>query len=194
MTTHLSPQESVNALDGVLPQNRQSHLDSCAACRTHVDDLRAMMTTVGEVEEVPEPSPLFWDHFQARVQTAVQAEMVRPAPAPWWAMIVSVRGAMAAAATVAVAMVAVALYPGDHVAPIAPVEDAQVAVADDAMALETAEWMFVSQIMGTLEQADVREVLAPSPRAVDNAFAALTSDERDAFVKLLTAEMAEGME
>lgn len=191
MTTHLSPQESVNALDGVLPQSRQSHLDSCAACRTHVDDLRAMMTTVGEVEDVPEPSPLFWDHFQARVQTAVQAEIVHPAPAPWWAMIVSVRGAMAAAATVAVAAVAVVLYPGD---PVAPVESAQVAVADDAMALETAEWEFVSEIMGTLEREDVREVLAPSPMAVDAAFEVLTSDERDAFVKLLTAEMAEGME
>jgi hypothetical protein len=191
MTTHLSPQESVNALDGVLPQNRQSHLDSCRSCRSDVDELRAMMTTVGDVEDVPEPSPLFWDHFQARVQTAVQAEMVHPAPAPWWAMVVSVRGAMAAVATVVVAAVAMALYPGDRVA---QVEDAPVAVADDAMPLETAEWAFVSGMMDTFEQDDVREVLAPSPLAVDAAFEVLTSDERAAFAKLLAAEMAEGME
>lgn len=191
MTSHLSPQESVNALDDVLPQSRQSHLDACRSCQTGVAELRAMMATVNDVEDVPEPSPLFWDHFQARVQTAVQAEMVHPAPAPWWAMIVSVRGAMAAVATVIVAAVALTLYPAD---PVAPVEDAQVAVADEAMALETAEWAFVSGMMDTFEQDDVREVLAPSPLAVDAAFEVLTSDERAAFAKLLAAGMAEGME
>ncbi len=191
MTTHLSPQESVNALDGVLPQQRHSHLDSCASCQTHVDELRAMMMAVGEVADVPEPSPLFWDHFQARVQTLVQAEMVRPTSDPWWAMVVSVRGAMAAVATVVMAGVAVALYPGDRVA---PVEDAQGAVADDAMALETAEWAFVSGMMDTFEPDDVRQVLTPAALAVDSAFASLTSGERDVFAKLLSAELARGKE
>lgn len=194
MTTHLSPQESVNALDDVLPQNRQSHLDSCRSCRTHVDELRAMMTTVSEGEDVPEPSPLFWDHFQARVQTAVQAEMVRPARVSWWSMVASVRGAVAAAATVAVVTIAVARYPEAPVTPVAPMEDAQVAVADDSLALETAEWAFVSGMMDSFEPNDVREVLAPSALAVDNAFASLTSGEREAFAKLLSAELAQGME
>jgi len=49
-------------------------------------------------------------------------------------------------------------------------------------------------MMDSFEQDDVREVLVPSTMAVDAAFAVLTSDERDAFVKLLTAEMAEGIE
>ncbi len=194
MTTHLSPQESVNALDGVLPESRQAHLKSCASCQTEVDGLRAMMVDLGDAEDVPEPSPLFWGHFQSRVQAAVQEEMVRPARVSWWSMVASVRGAVAAAATVAVVTIAVALSPGAPVAPVAPMEDAQVSVADDAMALETAEWAFVSGMMDSFEPNDVREVLAPSTLAVDNAFASLTSGEREAFAKLLSAELAQGME
>ena len=194
MTTHLSPQESVNALDGVLPESRQAHLKSCASCQTEVDGLRAMMVDLGDAEDVPEPSPLFWGHFQSRVQAAVQEEMVRPARVSWWSMVASVRGAVAAAATVAVVTIAVALSPGAPVAPVAPMEDAQVSVADDAMALETAEWAFVSGMMDSFEPNDVREVPAPSTLAVDNAFASLTSGEREAFAKLLSAELAQGME
>jgi hypothetical protein len=48
--------------------------------------------------------------------------------------------------------------------------------------------------MGTLEGDDIHEVLAPSPDAVDSAIEALTGDQRDRFMKLLKAEMAEGME
>ncbi|MSO50115.1 MAG: hypothetical protein EXQ49_09505 [Acidobacteria bacterium] len=200
MTTHLSPQESVTALDDVLPESRQAHLKSCASCQTEVDGLRAMMVDLGDAEDVPEPSPLFWDHFQSRVQAAVQGEMVRPARVSWWSIVASVRGAVAAvaavaaAATVAAVTIAVALYPGAPVAPVAPMEDAQVAVADDAMALETAEWAFVSGMLDSFEPNDVREVLAPSTLAVDNAFASLTSGEREVFAKLLSADLAQGME
>jgi len=139
MTTHLSAQESVNALDGVLPESRQAHLHSCASCQTEVDGLHAMMVDVSQVADVPEPSPLFWDHFQSRVQAAVQAEMVQPARVSWWSMVTSVRGAVAAVATVVVAAIAVALYPGGPVAPGASIEDAPVAVADESPALDTAE-------------------------------------------------------
>jgi len=200
MTTHLSPQESVNALDGVLPQGRQAHLDSCASCQTELEGLRATMAGVRQVGDVPEPSPLFWTHFEARVQAAVQDEMSQPARVSWWSMVTSMRGAMAAAATVAIVAIAVSLYPRDHVVPVEDAEDVVVAVdagsaaGDDGVALETAEWVFVSGMMDAFEAEDVREVLAPSRRGVDAAFEVLTSEERDAFVKLLKAEMAEGME
>ena len=72
MTTHLSSQEFVDALEGGLDVARQHHLSACAACQTEVEALRAIVVDVETVADVPEPSPLFWDHFQARVQAAIE--------------------------------------------------------------------------------------------------------------------------
>src|SRR5687767_6494410 len=86
MTNHLSSQEFVNALEGkgrLLPAPRQAHLDGCEGCRAQVAELRALLEDAGHAADVPEPSPLFWDHFQVRVLTAVQSEG-QPARYVWW--------------------------------------------------------------------------------------------------------------
>ena len=93
--SHLSRDERLLALDGALDATRQAHLASCAACRTDVETLGGVLARVRAVD-VPEPSPLFWDHLAARVGDAIARE---PAPVPdrgWW----SPRLAWAAAAVV----------------------------------------------------------------------------------------------
>ena len=60
--------------------------------------------------------------------------------------------------------------------------------------LESDEWIFVSSVMDTLEGDDIHEVLAPSHDSVDAAIEALSGDQRDRFMKLLKAEMSEGLE
>src|SRR5260370_30174182 len=50
-----------------------SHVGRCEVCRRQPDDLRAMLSEVASVE-VPEPSPIFWDHFSRRGRDAVAAE------------------------------------------------------------------------------------------------------------------------
>ena len=95
--SHLSRDERLLALDGALDGTRQAHLAGCPACRTDVETLGRVLARVRAVD-VPEPSPLFWDHLAARVGDAIARE---PAPVPdrgWW----SPRLAWAAAAVVIV--------------------------------------------------------------------------------------------
>ena len=70
---HLSYEELIDLAEGTRAESSAPHLASCAACRDRLADTRAMLAAVAEVE-VPEPSPLFWDHLSARVSEAVAAE------------------------------------------------------------------------------------------------------------------------
>ena len=201
MTNHLSPQEFVNALggkDGVLADSRQSHLDACPSCQAQIAELRALMEDAGQGADVPEPSPLFWDHFQARVLTAVQSEG-QPGRQAWWAGLLDARTLVALSASVVaiVAIVAsVALYKSRPVAPgPGGVTDSGNVVESSAVSpLDNDEWEFVASMMGDLEGDDIHEVLAPSRDAVDAAIETLTVAERDRFVKLLKGELGEGLE
>jgi hypothetical protein len=71
--THLTPDELVDIADGVRLESATPHLEACAECRAALAELRAMMSAIADVD-VPEPSPLFWDHFSRRVGEAIEAE------------------------------------------------------------------------------------------------------------------------
>ena len=79
---HLSHDELIDLAEGMRTDASAPHLSNCEACRRQLLELRAVLASAGEVD-VPEPSPLFWDHLSARVRAAVEAEGV-PAPAPFW--------------------------------------------------------------------------------------------------------------
>ena len=70
---HLSQAEFVDLIESQspLPAARAQHAEECERCRTEAESLRAMRL-VASRDAMPEPSPLFWDHFSARV-----AEQVR---------------------------------------------------------------------------------------------------------------------
>src|SRR5256885_5364116 len=70
---HLQPDELVDVAEGARTEQSVPHLASCELCRHQLAELKALMSAAAEVE-VPEPSPLFWDHFSARVREAVAAE------------------------------------------------------------------------------------------------------------------------
>src|SRR5438132_12929430 len=70
---HLTPDDLVDLADGTRPESSAPHLASCATCRAQLNEMRAMMSAVADVD-VPEPSPLFWNHFSQRVHEAVAAE------------------------------------------------------------------------------------------------------------------------
>ncbi len=65
------------------------------------------MMAVAVSAEMPEPSPLFWDHLSARVRTAVAEDVERPAP---WTRVLNARvlagslGLIGAAAVLAMAV------------------------------------------------------------------------------------------
>ena len=70
---HLTSDQLVDLAEGVRPETSIPHLQSCAACRAQLAELRAILSAAAEAD-VPEPSPLFWDHLSARVHQAVEAE------------------------------------------------------------------------------------------------------------------------
>ena len=97
---HLSPDELLDLADGTRAETSVGHLAQCAACREQLADLRAtMLLTL--TADVPEPSPLFWDHLSARVREAVAVEAAQSS-SRWRFRRVSwtIAGAMSAAAVV----------------------------------------------------------------------------------------------
>src|SRR5438105_8300401 len=81
---HLQSQELIDLAEGARPESSAVHLQACDECRRRLTDLRAAMSAAATVD-VPEPSPLFWDHFSARVHRAIEAERESPAPQFGWA-------------------------------------------------------------------------------------------------------------
>ena len=67
---HLTPDDLVDLAEGTRPESSAPHLVTCTTCRAQLNEMRAMMSAVADVD-VPEPSPLFWDHFSQRVHEAV---------------------------------------------------------------------------------------------------------------------------
>ncbi len=63
---HLTPEEFVDLAEGARAEASAPHLQACDACRRQLAELRATMSAAADID-APEPSPLFWDHFSARV-------------------------------------------------------------------------------------------------------------------------------
>jgi hypothetical protein len=193
---HLSRDERLLALDGALDGTRHAHLASCAACRTDVETLGRVLMRVRAVD-VPEPSPLFWDHLAARVGDAIAREPAPVAPQRWWsprlawaaaAVVVAAAGAgyLARPETPAPPAVAahgapVARDPYDHLRP-PNVTDAGASMADDGWAL----------IAAVADQAAADDAFAPQPGQAELSISSLSADERAALAGELTAELAPG--
>jgi hypothetical protein len=97
--THLSESEFVDLAEneGSLDARRAAHVETCGACREQLTALRAMLRDAGSVE-VPEPSPLFWEHMSNRVRAELAAEPL-PVRSGWsW---IGLRGLMPLAAVAA---------------------------------------------------------------------------------------------
>lgn len=68
---HLSDVQLLELLEGVASD--ATHLEHCGACRGKVEALRQVMANLRD-DQVPEPSPLFWQHFSGRVRQAIDDE------------------------------------------------------------------------------------------------------------------------
>src|SRR5512142_275611 len=104
MTTHLADVLLVELAEG---GGSHPHLAECARCRAQVAELRGVIDTTSRVD-VPEPSPLFWDHFAARVVAKIETEAAPAAHRfPVWHRLAAWRRvALVAASVLALAGVA----------------------------------------------------------------------------------------
>jgi hypothetical protein len=176
VTSHLSPAEAIDALDGALSPARRVHLDECPQCRP---DVAALAGTARELElsDVPEPSPLFWDHQAARIAEAVAAEPARP---PSWLPRLAWGGAVAIVAGLVVFVPH--RVPSGTAAPSAmPAVAPPVASADES----DHAWTLLTTVGGDLDEESAVDALHPAPGTVDEAVGDLDPDERAVLAALL---------
>jgi hypothetical protein len=206
---HLTPRELVEAVEGSLPAARRQHLDACGGCARAWHELAGAVLAVKGTADVPEPSPLFWDHFSARVRDAVAAEPVSPRGA-WWAAAwrpVTAAVLLAAALFLVIGppgrstapesvpppeVVAASEAPEPARAPAAPSGDAQPAAAEPARGDTAAEpreqWAGAAEIGRRLDRDGVHTLVPTAPSTVV-LVEELNDRELQEFARLLRAEM-----
>jgi hypothetical protein len=189
MTTHLSSGEFVDAVEGVLPAERRTHLEGCDACRRDVDELRGVLGDVECTSEIPEPSPLFWQHFSERVRQATVDEPV-PAPRGWWAGAWRPMVAAAAGLVVLVIVVMPRSTPDVALPEVTVTENASLvgeAPVDDGT------WDLIAGIASAsgLAWEDVQQVARPRTGTADALISTLTPAERSELARMLRAEIGD---
>jgi hypothetical protein len=189
---HLSTGELVDAVEGTLDEGRASHLAACDSCREQTDALRLVLTDAAAVR-VPEPSPLFWDHFSARVRSALQAD---PTPTTsWWRR--PAMGLAAAAAAAVLTVVALQIAPGRPatialVAPGTPSTPTSAVDTPDTAGVSSNDevWALLRAAASDMELSDARAAgLSVRPASVDEAVLDLTPVERTELERLIRAEL-----
>jgi hypothetical protein len=193
---HLSRTEFVDLLDSgsALSADRVRHAETCPDCRRQLDVLRETSATARE-DVGAEPSPLFWNHFAARVAAEIRNEPV-PVAAPW------LRPPMltwATAASIVILVVAVAVWRTTLHAPAPTVQIARQGVVPDiSLAAPTSiddadddeAWAVVRAAAVDLNWDDVHAAgISAHPGDVENVALELTAEERVELARLLGEDL-----
>jgi len=190
---HLQPDELVDLAEGTQAEASAPHLAACEACRRQLADLKAMMSAAADVD-MPEPSPLFWDHFSNRVRDAVAAE---PAPRrsfwAWPRLVVPVVGVVMAGIVLTVALNtgrvtspaagSVPVVPAASVAVVELLSDPQAGGDDTAL-------MLVAELSSDLDFDSAREAGLVAGGSAEHAVTHLNSGELRELQRLLQEELA----
>jgi hypothetical protein len=179
VTAHLSPSECIDALDGALTAVRRAHLEECPQCRAELSTLADTARSV-EPTDVPDPSPLFWDHQAARIAAAIAAE---PAPKGAWLPRMA-WGGVGAAAVIAGLIVLMPQRQRSSVAPPHAVPGAST-TTESLEADRDRAWSLLTTVGAELDEESAVDALQPSAATMDDAVSDLNSDERAALVALL---------
>jgi hypothetical protein len=191
--SHLKPVEIVDAVEGVLAPDRRAHARDCASCRAEIARAAEVFADVRAAGDGPrDPSPLFWDHFPARVRDAID----RRRPGAWggWRLWVP-----AAATTVLLAFVLMAALDRARPSNEGPTTRASTAAAPSASSTDVqvsldgsadADWTLVADMANELAWDDAAEAgWSPRPGAADTAMLQLSDDQRQELVRLIEAEI-----
>ena len=186
---HLDPEELVDIAEGTRAESSARHLASCEACRAQLHELRAMMAAVQDAD-VPEPSPLFWDHLSARISEAVAEEPGAPGIGGFRIVQWMLQGGLAVAAALVLAFV-IARHPSAPPAhsPSAAATEAAVVpdqlddpASDDSLAL-------VAALTGDLDIDTAREAGLATRGSAEHAVTHMNQGELRELRRLLDEEM-----
>ncbi len=202
---HPGPDQLVDLLDDAATPATREHVASCASCAARVDELRAAMNLAARIE-VPEPSPLFWDHLSARVLERI-AEEPKPSgtwtwrPAflvrPWTFVgrpfrVVDWRWAVAVALALGVLVMFVSRLTIPDTQP-ATVQTARATTADAALEplpMDEDSWALLTSMSEGLTWDEAADAgLSVAPGAAEVAALQLTAAEQNELVRLLRAEI-----
>jgi hypothetical protein len=187
MNAHLSAQEFVDALEGTLPDARQAHLTACDTCARQVAELTGVTRQAEHALDVPPPSPLFWEHFSARVRTATDAETIRRES--WWER--AWRPVIAASAAAAVILIVMlTTRTGVPAPPSDPMSASASVPAPNEQVLDDASMDFMVQIAATVSNDDL-QAARPGRAATAAAIDELTPDQQAEFIRLIKAEIGD---
>jgi hypothetical protein len=196
--THLTDVELVDLLDGALVAARERHLDACDSCRATATRMREAFARAKDIE-IPEPSPLFWEHFSARVHEGVRgAEADQPSRWFGWAQGATAKWALSGALLTLLmiggvwrATAPVPLGPSQRtIASIAASIPGADRDAPEAFDPETDEaWALVRTVADDVTWDDAAaDGFGVRPSSVEHAMVTLTGAERLELVRLLEAE------
>jgi hypothetical protein len=202
---HLTEIECVDLLEDAsrLSQDRRRHAETCEACRLQAGTLRTVLAQAA-ADELPEPSPLYWDHFSARVSAAVRAEPSAPASKPWAEWIRGPLAPWAAAAAMAILIMMTVVWRATLHAPdgrvgvlpaavgapeiVAPGQMAAVIEKDNLDADEA--WAVVRSAAEGLAWEDAQAAgISVHPDSVEGIMLELSAEERAELARLLDTEM-----
>jgi hypothetical protein len=205
---HLSRAEFIELIEQspALSADRVHHAATCAQCRAERDALQPVLARCAE-DDVPEPSPLFWDHFSTRVADAVRQE-TSPAdasagrgwvrsPVTSWA----IAGTMALLLIVTVVWRTTLYAPvhergvsvasgadGQMLPPATPIEG--VPVPSDLDADSDAAWAVVRAAADDLRWDEVHAAgLTAGPDAAEGLALEMTVEERAELVVVVSEEL-----
>jgi hypothetical protein len=183
---HLSPDQLIDIVEGAAAE--PAHLQSCAVCRGQLNELQAVMSMAAAVN-VPEPSPLYWNHLSSRVHEAVAAEGApRAAAWMWWFTL--------AAGVVAAVVVAVGISVYRPAVPVTGPEVAGVSVADERQSADAGEatLSMMADLTPDIDLETSREAglaaLTNHVGGADDAVGMLTEGERAELQRLLKEALA----
>lgn len=182
---HLTSEELLDLAEGVRSESSAPHLAMCAKCREQLKELRDVMATLQV--DVPEPSPLFWEHFSARVSEAVASDA--KSARSWfgigrWSWGIA---AVMTAVVLAIAVSRVPKTPGDATRGSATAV-AEVPAADIGSTLTADDPSFVllRDLAGSLDwDAAVEVGIGMEVGSADTAVAELSDAERTELQRLL---------
>jgi len=185
--THLTSDELIDAVEGALGSARHAHLEACPACRREVDHLTATLRDARAVA-IPEPSPLFWQHFSNRVRTAMAGE---PSAAPWplwlrWPVLTP----LAALGLLVVALITAVPQRRPVVLPVAANDVTPTPGEQEAENADDSAWAFIVESIGPLDVETAQEAgIAASPGEAERVALHLSDAEQAELVRLLQQEL-----
>ncbi|MEX1126934.1 MAG: hypothetical protein WD227_09470 [Vicinamibacterales bacterium] len=190
---HLDDTQLVDAVDGRLDAATAAHAEACDTCGARVTEMREALRGLAAVD-VPEPSPLFWDHFPSRVSRAIDAAA---APQRWFTPARLVWGSAAA-----LIVVLLLLLPSRVMSPAGEgrqenAGDSTSTMLNDLEPWPTSDdldadeaWALMRIVAEDIDYEDARQIgVAPRAGSIERAAMELSDGERAELARLIEQEL-----